>query len=104
MACAVAGRQQVGLGTAQQQRRAAQAVVGLPQHRLAGLRQLGRDGAERHGDGRVVVRLEAVAVGLELRPRQRQPLLARVRAEALRDGPQRIGRLVQRGQCAGCPR
>ena len=44
------GRQQVGLRAAQQQRRAAQAVVGLPQHGLAGRGQLGRDGAEGHGD------------------------------------------------------
>ena len=90
-------RQQVGLGAAQQQRRAAQRVVGLPQRGLAGRGQFGRDGLERHRDVRVVVRHRSRSPSaFSCGSRQRQPLLARVRAETGRDGPQRIGRFVER--------
>ena len=53
-------RQQVGLGTAQQQRGAGDAVVGLPQHRLAGLGDLWRELAEGHGDAGVAAVIDLI--------------------------------------------
>ena len=72
-------------GNPEQGRRELDAL--LDQGRLAGLRQFRCDEAKRHGDAGVVMRLEAIAIGLQLRPRERQPLRGRVRAEALADLP-----------------
>jgi hypothetical protein len=61
-------RQQVAVGAADQQGRAAQRVVALPQHGLAGGRQLGRHRLEGQSDARVVVRHEAGALSVVDRP------------------------------------
>jgi hypothetical protein len=90
------GRQQIAVCTAQQQRRQRERVPGLPQQRFAGLRHLRRHGLERQGDRRVGARLEDAGFMLQLRLGQRQPLRARVRAEALRNFPQRVGGGIER--------
>jgi hypothetical protein len=98
-------RQQVGLLTAQQQRRQRRRSQACHSRASPACASSGVMAPKGHGDGRVVVRLEPVrAVGNQLRPRELQPLLTGVRAEPLRHRPQRVGRLFERGQCAGTPR
>ena len=97
-------REQVGVGAAQQEGRTRDGVVCMPEHRFALRGRLRRDGAKRQRDIEVVVAAiaRAIAAGIAFlahqhRQRERDPLLARVRAEAGRDAAQVVGRLVHAG-------
>ena len=76
------------------ERRTRDGVVRRPECSLSRSSDFRRDAAQRRGDRRVVMKTPAVARATQHRPRQRHPLLARVRTEPWRDRQQVVGGLV----------
>ena len=95
-------RKDVGVGAAQHERRTAYRVVRGPERGLPSRTAAPIDRAHRQRDRRVVVQTEPIAIAAQHRPRQGQPVSARMRTEPLRDRQQVVGRLVFVGPGERC--